>query len=559
MVSLGSRRSRFLHVSDLETLLFAVALQSPLKSAMKKPETPRSPIGSGFSVSHDPAEAERLHDEAKRCTQLYKASGLRKELNKAIEFLEKAAELADPNGTMLGNILNGLCISLHSRYEKVPRLNDLTSGIEYGERCVRLTRERDNTPEKLSRRLAALGRLYHKKYSDASSAEEDFEKATGLYEESAGLDEADDRHVAIQMHNIAIAYLSKYQKRPNREVLATAITWLEKSLKRLPPADLGKKTKYTWVLVDLLEERAEVTDDKSLLRTAIELLAGIIEISSSEEGAEVDSPKFQARMSTIYVKLFEKTMDLNELRKAVNHAQRAAEDTPNDHPMQDERVKLFHATLRRLQRMSGTVPHDDSEIAEHERRMALLAIDAKLEDQASDLERQALARYERYTAVHLINDLMAARDIMAKSAESTYTASSGDDLIRRLHYLTLFCYQLYRENNNEPEYIEEGLIAARQAVEIIEAGAKSSIPDSLHAACRYQLAQLLGLAFEGINPNDRGNTCDTELIEEAISHANAAVNISFRLEDIDRDASENLRLYQKSLERLEMLQRKQPV
>lgn len=553
MVSAGSGRSRFLRVGDLETQLYTIALQIPLKPAMKRPEPPQSRTGSERVVSPDLNEAKRLHDEAKRFTQLYKASGLRKELTKVIECLEKAVDLAEPNGEMLGNILSGLCISLHSRYEKVPRLKDLTSGIDYGERCVRLTRERDNAPEKLSRRLAALGRLYHKKYSDVTSAEEDFDKATGLYEESAALDEVDDRHVAIQMHNIAIAYLSKYQKRPNREVLATAITWLEKSLERLPPEDLGKKTKYTWVLVDLLEERAGVTGDTSPLGTALDLLAGIIDLSSSEEGVEVDGAKFQARMSTIHVKLFEMTNDLNELRKAINHAQRAAEDTPNDHPMQDERVKLFHTTLRKMQRMSGTVPHDDSEIAEHERRMASLAIDAKLEDQASDLERQALARHERYTAIRLINDLTAARDIMAKSAECTYTASAGGDLIRRLHYLALFCYQLYRENNDDPEYVEEGLIAARQAVEILEAGAKSNVPASLHAACRYQLAQLLELACESTNANDRGDTSNAKLIEEAIFHLRTAVDVSSRCEGIDREAYQNLKLYQKGLERLEKL------
>lgn len=551
MVALYSTRSRPLRTTDLEILIYIVALQTPLKARMKNqdPETASTRSGGASATSYDPAGAERLHDEAKRYTQIYKRSGLRKELDKAVDCLEKAVKLADPNGTMLGNVLSGLCISLHSRYEKVPRPKDLAAGIEYGEKCVQLTRERENTPEKLSRRLAALGRLYHKKYSDMTSAEEDFEKARGLYEESMGLDTEDKRHVAVQMHNLAFAYLSKYQKRPNREVLTSAITWLERSLERLPPGNLDKKTKYTWVLVDLLEERADMTDTEEPLRTAIELLAGII---SSEEGTGIDAPKFQARMSTVYAKLFEMTKELNDLRKAVNHAQSAAENTPNGHPMLDDRVKHFHSILGKVQRLSGTVPHDDSEIAEHEKKMASLAIDAKLEDQASDLEKQSLARYERYTAVHLINDLVVARDIMAKSAECTYTASAGEDLVRRLRYLAFFCDQLYRQDKNEPEYIEEGLVAARQAVDIIEAGTKSIVSASLHAVCRHQLSQLLVLTLESSDTAECGNSEDLKVINDAVSHAQAAVDLVSKL-DSDKEVNQSLEAYKKSLEMLEKM------
>lgn len=440
-----------------------------------------------------------LDQEGMAAFQQYQTSRQITDLNRSIEFWDKALNLIPPDSPKRAALLNRLGNGLNTRYSHMEQLVDLEAAIKVYQQAVQVTSS--DSPYR-SGYLANLGVGLQTRYSrtgelaDLDTAITTFQQAVqttpndspdrfmylmyvgaGLYTrygrtgELADLDAAiiacrqafqatpsDSPHWLMYLHNLCLVLHTRYERSRKLDDLDAVITVHRQGIQTLPP-NSRDRPKYLNNLGLGLRDRHDLTGELDDLEDAITAF------QQANQTTSFDSPERSIYLNNLGVGLrmrYGHTGELADLEDAIATAQQVVQTTSPDSPDRPKYLKNLSEGLR--VRYNRTRELADLDAAITASRQAVQITPSDSPDPGYSLVNLGNALRDRYNHTRELADLDAAIDSLEQAVQAT-PLNSPAQAVRQLN---LGNGLLDRYNSTgKPVDLDTAIKAYQQAIQAI--------------------------------------------------------------------------------------------
>ncbi|KAF2184896.1 hypothetical protein K469DRAFT_750735 [Zopfia rhizophila CBS 207.26] len=440
----------------------------------------------------------------------------RSHLDNAIFCARKVVEICPPENPLRKKYLLRLGNYLSSRYDRYTRgreQTDLDEAVQSLQGGLRVDGDDgDLVGYERAKALTTFARCHRLRFlvtgsqDDFDSTLEDCKSALAIYNEIK-----DDEKIARTEHMVAILYEDSFEKtKGSTESLDRAVEWAQRAVDS--SEGLGFWNTCMKTLAGIYERRYPVSLNPDDLHAAI----GCWELMIAQ-GSDRLRATYQFELGRVYYQLTKITESFDHGSEASSNIRRALQNTPSSDPARPGREKLFEECFDFLSNSVGFDIRDRATNAEVKAKTREISLASRQDPahQAELLTELSLMYYGRYESGEATRDAVAAKDTLKEAIELT---PDGDDenLASRLRLIAFICDQLYWEKDN-PEYLDEGVLAAREAVGVCEQSRK--IENSFKALVLHTSARVLS-AKDAEDDYEDGT-----MISDAVRYAERAVEL----------------------------------
>jgi tetratricopeptide (TPR) repeat protein len=364
-----SRQWRFVDASDFVPLLQAQQSDDPsrqqqmnhLKNLMFNLKLLRAARAQGIYTAW---EAFVLDDQAFDEWCRYQATGQLEELNRALEYWQKALVLTPPDSPEHPHFLNNLGTGLLIRYERTGALSDLERAITVCQQAV------DTTPADSPTRplcLTNLGGGLNTRYKRIGEPA-DLDAAITTFQQAAQATPSDSPGLPGRLNNLGNGLHDRYKRTREPADLDAAITTFQQAV-QATPSDWPDRPAMLNNLGNGLHDRYKHTREPADLDAAITAYQQAVQASPS------DSPDRPAMLNNLGGGLenrYAHTGELADLDAAITTFQQAVQASPSDSPDRPAMLGNLGAGLENRYAHTGELADLDAAITAWEEGWSLL-------------------------------------------------------------------------------------------------------------------------------------------------------------------------------------------
>ncbi|QRW18633.1 CHAT domain protein [Rhizoctonia solani] len=276
----------------------------------------------------------------------------------------------------------------HDRFRRLGELDDIEKAIEYGNRALSLTpEEHSDTPN----RLTCLGNYYNDRYRRLGKLE-DMEKSFNCRMRALGSTSENDAELPVRMGDVGRSYTVRYRRLGDVDDLEKSLEHKCRAL-TLSPGDHPDLSDRHADLGVSYAARYQRMGDMFDLEKAIECHSRALALTPSDHP---DLPGRHAALGILYTDRYQRVGDMVNLEKSIKYNSRALALTPNGHPDLPGRHAALGVSCAVRYRRMGDIADLKKSVEYNTRALMLTPIGhPDLPSRHSALGASYAVRYER--------------------------------------------------------------------------------------------------------------------------------------------------------------------